>query len=148
MSRSETAYSDKFVSVDPLARTLTVHHYRVTTPSLVIPLAQITYLLPAAEATRRLGMKAWGVGLTGVCWARDWARLDLVHRQREFDKCFVVKCEGNVLRTGFTVEDRQAFLGAMEQLEPGVTGRRPGQKEIEEMGQASYEQGKKLSIVD
>ncbi|KZO97748.1 hypothetical protein CALVIDRAFT_526502 [Calocera viscosa TUFC12733] len=127
------SYSDKFVTVDGLAHTLTIHNYRITHPTLTIPLSSIVYLLPAAQITKRLGMKAWGLGITGVSWARDWERMTLAHREEQFERCFVVKFHGALFRAGFSVEDREAFVDAVERAEPGLMGRKPGEGEMDDV---------------
>ncbi|KZO97747.1 hypothetical protein CALVIDRAFT_59389 [Calocera viscosa TUFC12733] len=94
-------YDDKHVRVCATKRTLTIKHWLLT---------------PAPKS----GVSAWGTGITGVGWARDFRRM--FPTGKAFDHSYVVKYRNPFLgiRAGFTVQDPERFLYTIEKLEPAI----------------------------
>jgi len=115
-------YSDHHVQLCGSDRTLTIHHFLLTHPKLVIPLSNVIYILPAQKAGIQAGMTTWGTSDSGVAWARDLGRLV---SKAACERGFVCKYRGawKGWRVGFSVEDRKAFLDKLEELVPGITTR-------------------------
>ncbi|KZT50492.1 hypothetical protein CALCODRAFT_504655 [Calocera cornea HHB12733] len=112
-------YNDKHVYVCTAQRTLTVHHWLFLHPTLVIDLDKVIRLRPARDEIQQGSVSAWGVGHSGVCWARDANRLD---GDGAFERTFICefKEEGEEIAAGFTVEDPKKFMQVLEQLVPGI----------------------------
>ncbi|EJU05237.1 hypothetical protein DACRYDRAFT_19811 [Dacryopinax primogenitus] len=115
-------YDDYHVRVCAAKRTLLIKHWLIIHPSLEIDLDRVIYILPAANAAKS-GVTSWGVGATGVGWARDFHRV--FSRSKSVENSYVCKYRDAWLghRVGFTVEDPAKFLQTLEKLEPGITTR-------------------------
>ncbi|KZO97754.1 hypothetical protein CALVIDRAFT_59540 [Calocera viscosa TUFC12733] len=68
-------YDDQNVYLSVNDRTLTLKHWLISHPILVIEVEKIIYLRPAPDVVfDDFGVKVWGIGETGVGWARDGNR--------------------------------------------------------------------------
>jgi len=120
----EGDYNDKHVYVCTARRTLTVHHWLFFHPTLVIDLDQIVRIRPARnEAAKGGDVEAWGVGVSGVGWARDARRT--VPDSEAYNHSYVCEfeAEGEVFEVGFTVQDPVKFEQVLERLVPGIRSR-------------------------
>jgi hypothetical protein len=126
-------YSDKHVIIDSATKTLTIKHFIILNPTQHISIPKLLYVRPVAEVTKTIEIKCWGIGVTGILWARDFGRAQVMKKLVDGDvhlgDYFVVKVEGDWLRSGFTVEDPKRFLEALESVESGVTARQVPTKE-------------------
>jgi len=69
----------------------------------------------------RWAYKGWGVGLTGINWARDMSRTPLnLNKTPDGHKTVIIKKKGDFLRTGFTCEDPAKLFEAIEGQAPGL----------------------------
>jgi hypothetical protein len=94
----------------------------------------ITFFLsdPPGTFKGKLGYKTCGFSIvSGVQWARDRNRSDAWLRgvekgEEAINRSIVYKCDGwGKLKVGFSVEDPQAFMDALETVERGITTRDP-----------------------
>jgi hypothetical protein len=128
---SNIVYDDEHVSLDASTRILTVKHYILIHPTLHIPVDDILYICSAGLITSRVGIRPWGMGLTGILWARDFKRGGAVIGARAgFEKSYVVKVKGDKMKSGFSVVDTGRFREAMEQVCKGVMDRSPPAEEL------------------
>ncbi|KAG9010326.1 hypothetical protein FRB94_010676 [Tulasnella sp. JGI-2019a] len=130
-STSSIVYDDAHVSLDSSTRILTIKHYILVHPTLYIPIDDILYICPAGRITSRVGIRPWGMGLTGILWARDFKRGGaIIGAMSGFEKSFVVKVKGDRMKSGFSVEDTAKFREAMEEVCSGVMDRSPPADEL------------------
>lgn len=117
----EADYNDKHVYLCSTSRTLTIKHWIVAHPTLVIDLDKVLYIRPARDVVANAGVEAWGVGQGGIGWARDLDRLPPTGRAyRHSYVCEFTKW-GDEFCAGFTVEDPARFVRELDQLAPGIT---------------------------
>lgn len=107
-------YSDSHVSISSTSRTLTIKHWLVAHPTLTINLQDIVYILPASSVVPSSGVAAWGLGATGVGWARDARRLGKTTREDEHSYVCKFKHREHVFYAGFTVEKPGSFVQVLE----------------------------------
>ncbi|EJU05240.1 hypothetical protein DACRYDRAFT_113414 [Dacryopinax primogenitus] len=113
-------YADTNVSISAAGRTLIIKHWLIAHPTLTVGLQDIIYILPAKCVVPAHGITAWGVGETGVSWARDVRRTD--PGTKEYERSYVCKFrapagEGRESRewyAGFTVENPDRFVEVLE----------------------------------
>ncbi|KZO97750.1 hypothetical protein CALVIDRAFT_526504 [Calocera viscosa TUFC12733] len=115
----EGDYNDHHVYVCTARRTLTIHHWLFMHPTLVIDLDKVVSIRPARDATQHGCVEAWGIGHTGVCWARDAERVNGDAYARSF-VCEFKTDDGAEICAGFTVEHPEKFLELVERLVPGI----------------------------
>jgi len=120
---TESDYEDKHVLLSTSKRALTIKHWLISHPTLVVDIDKIIWIQPAPASVSRMSVKFWGVGLTGIGWARDFHRL--IAAGRAWEHSFVVKYENPWcgVRAGFTIENPEKFIQALETMLPGVTTR-------------------------
>ncbi|EJU05238.1 hypothetical protein DACRYDRAFT_19812 [Dacryopinax primogenitus] len=114
-------YNDQHIYVCTTRRTLTIHHWLFMHPTLVIDLNSIIRIRPAKDEVTEGGVEPWGVGLTGVCWARDADRA--LTDNEAYDRSFVCEFkaeDGEEYCAGFTVERPEKFVRVLENLIPGI----------------------------
>jgi hypothetical protein len=127
---SSIIYEDEHVLIDSAAQKLTIKHYILIHPTLHIQISDILYICPATEFTTRIGLRPWGMGLTGILWARDFKRGGaIVGPKSGYEKSFIVKVKGDRMKSGFSVVDVKAFTTAMETVCAGVMSRKPEAQE-------------------
>ncbi|KZO97752.1 hypothetical protein CALVIDRAFT_562653 [Calocera viscosa TUFC12733] len=116
-------YDDKHVFVSAEKRHIVVKHWIIVHPVLVIDIDKIVWIRPASHKVLGFGCHAWGMGLTGIGWARDWHRA--FPRGPAWENSFVVKYHDASLglRAGFTIEDPTKFVETLEKIEPGIMSR-------------------------
>jgi len=139
---TENDYEDKHVLVSASNRTLIVKHYLITHSTLVVDIDKIVWIHPASNVCKALSVKCWGVGITGIAWARDLHRM--FPTGRAWEHSFVVKSKDAWLgmRTGFTVEDAAKFVETLERILPGISTRpvEEDKKDKAERDHAGYSQ--------
>jgi len=121
---SPDEYNDEHVYLSANGRSITLKHWLISHPILVINVDDIIYLRPARDVVLdEMGVKAWGIGETGVGWTRDDNRKGA--KGKAYDNSFVCKYtnERLGLRAGFTVDDPAKFSAALEKIAPGITAR-------------------------
>jgi len=128
---TEHDYEDKHVLLSAEKRQLILKHWIIVHPVLVIDIDKIVWIHPAPGGVAGLGCHAWGMGLTGIGWARDFHRM-IAHGEG-WQHSFVCKYEHPSLglRAGFTIEDPAKFVETLEKILPGVTTRPIHEKERE-----------------
>ncbi|EJU05242.1 hypothetical protein DACRYDRAFT_19816 [Dacryopinax primogenitus] len=117
-------YDDEHVHVSTTAKTLTLKHWLISHPILVIDLDKVIYLRSAPDVVvNEFGVKVWGIGETGVGWTRDGHRKGA--SGTAYDHSFVCKYtdERLGLRAGFSVDDPLKFSAALEKAAHGITAR-------------------------
>jgi hypothetical protein len=128
--RPYIVYSDSRygVTIDAANKTLTVKKFPPPHSTRVIPISSILYIRRAKDVVSRLAYRDYFIGITGVNWAYDWGRSRAVFPggwsgHRAIERSIVYKAEGDTLKSGFSVEDPEAFMTALESVVPGVTNR-------------------------
>ncbi|EJU05239.1 hypothetical protein DACRYDRAFT_19813 [Dacryopinax primogenitus] len=118
---SERDYTDNHVALCSKSKTLTVKHWLIAHPTLVIDLSKVDYIRPAKDVVASGGVEAWGVGKTGIGWARDLDRLPTTGRN--FWHSYVCQFQewGDVFLAGFTVEDPKRFMKELQGIRPEIT---------------------------
>jgi len=127
----DVIYSDKFVTVTPT--TLIIHNFSVTLGPKSVPIRNIKLIAPALGRTASkdaskvtsisiLGVKAWGYGVTGIWFAKDFHRLSyyVLPTKSSLANTIVCHVDGWIRRIGFSVEDTAKFWEALEDARPGV----------------------------
>ncbi|KZT50488.1 hypothetical protein CALCODRAFT_504649 [Calocera cornea HHB12733] len=117
-------YDDSHVYLSANARTLTLKHWLISHPILVIDVDKILYLRPAPDVVfDDFGVKVWGIGETGVGWDRDANRKGASGPAYQHSYVCKYTDERLGLRAGFTVDDTAKFVEALERVAPGITSR-------------------------
>jgi len=107
-------YADAHVSISATSRTLTIKHWLIAHPTLTIKLYDIVYILPAPYVVPHNGVAAWGVGSTGVGWARDVRRMQAKAKEYEHSYVCKFKSGGREFYAGFTVDEPAGFVEVLE----------------------------------
>ncbi|KZT50491.1 hypothetical protein CALCODRAFT_184104 [Calocera cornea HHB12733] len=125
-------YHDRHVSICSTSCTLTIKHWLIAHPTLVIGLEKVVYIRPARDVVPNAGVEAWGVGRSGVGWARDRDRA--APTGRAFQHSYICKFTewGDEFSAGFTVDHPEEFIRQIEKLAPGITTA-PVDEEVGEM---------------
>lgn len=120
------------MSICSKARTLTIKHWLITHPTLVLDMDDIVYVRPAKDVVPIAGVEAWGVGGSGVGWARDGERVPPTGKAWAHSWVCGFKEWGDEYEAGFTTENPERFGRQMESLLPGVE-ETPVDSEVEEI---------------
>ncbi|KZO97753.1 hypothetical protein CALVIDRAFT_59628 [Calocera viscosa TUFC12733] len=122
-------YEDRDVLLCSEQRTLTIKHWLIAHPTLVINLEDIIWIHPASAVAKGVKVMFWGVSVDDIGWARDFHRI--FPSGYSYEHSFVVKYKNPLLgvRAGFTIEHPVKFVETLEKLLPGITVRPVGDKE-------------------
>ena len=113
-------YDDCFVHIDGATATLTLKRYLAHQPTRKVHIPSLFYIRSAKKAVSRIGIRRQGISLSGVLWACDEERGDVVTGPRSgYGQSFVIKAQGDRLRRGFSVEDPAKFLAVLKGMYPG-----------------------------
>ncbi|KAF8521257.1 hypothetical protein BU17DRAFT_65018 [Hysterangium stoloniferum] len=117
------SYEDRFVKVDPNTLTLTIKHYLFPVKAnLHLRIPDLLYIQRAKEVINRFNVRVGGMSINGIIWAVDVSRVGaILARGSGYENSFITKAKGDILRSGFSVEDPVKFLQVMERLKSEVT---------------------------